>query len=208
MSSIRIISTPVGFAEDEIRQKWIDVVIPLVPDDEALLALIGFSWLADENVGGYIVRGDDAIQALFAANEESAALYWSSPVFPPYFMFARSCCTIELMQEGAHEPQRLVKLLHVEAVKRDWQPMELIKMALLMYLDPPESPNNKNVLDPISARKILQHHFEVIGPETRQRLFAPFEKKIIAEMEAERISDENVEEFVDELVKRYRTTPL
>jgi len=90
---IRIIKTPPGFADEDVRKAWVGVEIPLAPEDEAEEAAEAMD-ATSESVGGPIVRGEDAVAALSNNGQHRAANYWKNPVAPSYFRFAADCCEI------------------------------------------------------------------------------------------------------------------
>lgn len=91
MPKIRVITTPPGFARKAIREAWVGTEIPIVSGEEAAVAERTFD-SSGANVGGYIVRGIDAVQALLDLNLQEAATHWSSPQPPRYLRFAKECC--------------------------------------------------------------------------------------------------------------------
>ena len=92
MGSIRIIKTPSGFADEHIRAMWVGIVIPLVPEEEAVEAEKDFR--PSESSGGFIVSGEQAVGCLMAAELHEAVSFWSRPVPPTYLRFARDCCEL------------------------------------------------------------------------------------------------------------------
>lgn len=70
---IRIVKTPPGsVAPEEIRKQWVGVEIPVaegVEDGDSL-------WVGKQNVGGYIVNINEAIEALQEAGKVDAAEFW------------------------------------------------------------------------------------------------------------------------------------
>lgn len=51
-------------------------------------------WDSDDNAGGYIVTGTDAVKALLDADKTEAALYWGSPVPPKILRFGADYCEV------------------------------------------------------------------------------------------------------------------
>jgi len=93
MRKIRIIKTPVGFADETVRAQWVGVEIPLVSDKEAAATEAQMD-PKSPSAGGYIVRGEDAVQALIDAGKQEAASFWARPVPPPHLRFGRECCEV------------------------------------------------------------------------------------------------------------------
>lgn len=86
---IRINKTPLGFVDESLREKWVGVEMTAEPDSGE-----DGGWSSDENAGGYVVRGVDAVEALRDAGEEGAAMFWGSPVPPLKFRFSADCCEV------------------------------------------------------------------------------------------------------------------
>lgn len=55
---IRITKTPPGFADEDIRKAWVGVEMRAEPDKGDTC------WSGDENAGGFVVVGIDAVKAL------------------------------------------------------------------------------------------------------------------------------------------------
>ena len=91
MASIRIVSLPPGFADISIRNQWIGVTIPLVPEEEIRKVAAAHR---SEVPTGYTVRGTDAVRALRSMGRPTAADFWSSPAPPGYLTFAQDCCEL------------------------------------------------------------------------------------------------------------------
>lgn len=83
---IRIIKTPQGFADKHIRQAWIGIEMPALPDEGE-----AEGWSGNENAGGYTVSGTDTVDALRDAGKKEAAKFWSYPVPPPSLRFSADC---------------------------------------------------------------------------------------------------------------------
>jgi hypothetical protein len=62
MGTIRIIKTPGGAASEHIKVQWVGVEMPFVSADEAA-AVETSTNPKSPAAGGYIVRGEDAVQA-------------------------------------------------------------------------------------------------------------------------------------------------
>lgn len=86
---IRIIKTPPGFASERIRNAWVGLEMPAEPDKGELKG-----WSGNENAGGYVVSGVDAVNALLAANKTEAARFWSSPVPSNGLRFGADYCEV------------------------------------------------------------------------------------------------------------------
>ena len=91
MTKIKIISTPPGFAPEEIREQWLNVEIPLaqnpIPEGKEV-ARIG-----NDNAGGYQVKGSDAVQALRDAGKDQAADFWQAYA-SGNFKFKKEVCEL------------------------------------------------------------------------------------------------------------------
>jgi hypothetical protein len=70
---IRIIATPPGQAPLEVREEWVGLELDVLGrDDGNSTGVLGG---AGENQGGYMVWGDDAVEAL-AVKSPAAAHWW------------------------------------------------------------------------------------------------------------------------------------
>lgn len=86
---IRIIAVPPSStASDAIREQWVGVVMPAELDTDDV------DWGDDQNSGGYVVSGINAVDALLAAGRLPAAQFWGSPVPPPLFRFGSAFCEV------------------------------------------------------------------------------------------------------------------
>jgi hypothetical protein len=94
VASIRIVSIPPGFAPEEIRQHWIDVVIPLPTEKELSDDPPSKSGIGNANEGGYVVRTSQAIYALEVAGKLKAARYWRGFPLGGYLVFKRDVCEV------------------------------------------------------------------------------------------------------------------
>jgi len=87
---IRITSAPPSrIAPDEIREAWVGVEMPAVPDGET----VG-TWIGNANAGGYIVIGVDAVEALSSAGKHEAAAFWGNPLPPSALRFGAEYCEV------------------------------------------------------------------------------------------------------------------
>lgn len=75
---IRIIKTPPGRAPERIRQMWIGIVLPSQGREADPTS--GEFRIGDENRGGYVVTGRDALRELREYNHE--AFVWWFGTFP------------------------------------------------------------------------------------------------------------------------------
>jgi hypothetical protein len=87
---IRIVKAPPStIASDSIREAWVGVEMPAMSDKDE-----SESWSSAENVGGYVVTGNDAVEALLASGKDEAASFWSTPIPPSKLRFAVDCCEV------------------------------------------------------------------------------------------------------------------
>lgn len=86
---IRIIKTPPGRADQHIRDAWVGIEMPAKPDKRGVEG-----WDGDDNAGGYIVSGVDAVEALNAAGKTEAAVFWSNPMPPVSLRFGADYCEV------------------------------------------------------------------------------------------------------------------
>jgi hypothetical protein len=93
MNKIRIISTPPGFPEERIRKAWIGIEIPIAPESE-VVAEAERTGRSRASVIGYVVRGEDAVNALLLAGRDEEARFWMSPMPPNYLAFSKDCCEV------------------------------------------------------------------------------------------------------------------
>lgn len=94
---IRIIDTPPGQAPDWVKAKWVGIELPVEedsPDEEGVQ--FGIKGGRPENLGGYQIRTQDAIEALREKSPE-AAKWWEdnipSDLFPT-LVFKRDVCEV------------------------------------------------------------------------------------------------------------------
>ena len=95
MSSIRIVSTPAGQAPEWVREKWIGIEIPLAEQEEAGTQA-GVFLGKPENLDGYEVGTNDAIQSLREKSPE-AADWWekNAPLAAiVQLVFAKEVCEL------------------------------------------------------------------------------------------------------------------
>ena len=85
---IRITKIPPGSAPEIIRKQWVDVEMPAVHDTD------NADWGDNSNIGGYVVVGNDAVDALLDAGRLTAAQFWGSPVPPPQLRFGADYCEV------------------------------------------------------------------------------------------------------------------
>ena len=90
MKKIRITSVPPGFAPEDIRKQWLGVEIPLTGFDNNPEGLR----MGIENMGGYKVNTQDAIDALRTAGKEDAANFWENFNLGSTLVFKQECCEI------------------------------------------------------------------------------------------------------------------
>ncbi|MEO6536775.1 MAG: hypothetical protein ABIT47_03695 [Candidatus Paceibacterota bacterium] len=86
---VRIIDIPPGCATEDMRRAWVGLTLKLATDEEvAEQARLRRTDIPED----YVVRGRDAVDALFDAGKLEAAAYWCRPVCPSYLEFAREVC--------------------------------------------------------------------------------------------------------------------
>jgi hypothetical protein len=71
---IKIVATPPGFAPEDIRKRWVGIVMPTLGKECSREANAGHR-LGRQNLGGYKVRGSDAMQCL-KTHDPIAYEYW------------------------------------------------------------------------------------------------------------------------------------
>ncbi len=92
MSKIKIISTPPGFAPEEIRKQWIGIEMPILGIEDPKTA--GNIRTGVENLGGYEVSPKEAIEALKKAGKHEAAEFWAPYANAPKFVFKKDVCEL------------------------------------------------------------------------------------------------------------------
>ena len=101
---VRIIKRPAGQAPAEIRDKWIGLVLPVIEKTGGGLfrGLITGQPVLDQ-VGGYVIRWSDAMNALASKSLETKK-WWEKNVYarphPPALIFDQECCEIVPDQKG------------------------------------------------------------------------------------------------------------
>lgn len=75
MARVEIIDTPPGQAPEWVRQAWINIVLPVVSDDEEKGIQMGALGGLAENGDGYRVRAIEALELLEESSID-AAEYW------------------------------------------------------------------------------------------------------------------------------------
>ncbi len=76
MKKIRIIATPPGFAQLEIREQWVGrEILKNEMAVERLMRTAG-NWSGNNNPDGYLVLTSDAILALQNAGKNTTAEFW------------------------------------------------------------------------------------------------------------------------------------
>lgn len=94
MSSIRIVSTPPGFAPQEIRAQWIGIAIPLPTQEEIDEDPPSGFKVGSENDGGYLVLTKRAVQSLRANGKNEAAEFWDGLPLGRFLEFRRDVCEV------------------------------------------------------------------------------------------------------------------
>jgi len=94
MPSIRIISTPPGFADQDIREAWVGLVIPLPTEEEIAIDPPSTTSFGNENKGGYVVMTHAAVAALREAGQVRAAVFWERFMFGSYLRFKKEVCDL------------------------------------------------------------------------------------------------------------------
>lgn len=90
MKKIKIIGTPSGAAPLEIREQWVEVELPLSPQDNPRFS--EFLPEGSDHRGGYVVEVDDAVRALRDAGKPEAALFWLDRVDTGPLIFGMKFC--------------------------------------------------------------------------------------------------------------------
>jgi hypothetical protein len=89
---VKIICPPPGRVPLDIRLQWVDVEIPLL-GVESIHKPLGFR-SGVENLGGYQVRPEHAVEALKKHNKPEAAKFWSNYLSAQNFTFKRDVCEL------------------------------------------------------------------------------------------------------------------
>lgn len=92
MSKIKIISTPPGFAPEEIRKQWVGIEIPIMGIENPKTA--GNIRTGTENLGGYEVSPKEAVDALKKAGKDEAVEFWTPYTSAPKFVFKKEVCEL------------------------------------------------------------------------------------------------------------------
>ncbi len=91
MAKIKITHVPPGFAPEKIRKQWLNIEIPLaenpIPDGKEVVRI------GNDNVGGYQVKGVDAVKALKEAGKDEAANFWKD-FSSGNFTFKKDVCEL------------------------------------------------------------------------------------------------------------------
>lgn len=98
MEKIRIIAVPPGQAPEWVRQAWVGLEIPLEKHTPSIGITLGARGGKPhpENQDGYIVRLQDALDALKKKNLDAAQWWETNPVaiIGGRLMFARRVCQL------------------------------------------------------------------------------------------------------------------
>ena len=94
MSSIRITAVPPGFAPEYIREQWVGVTIPMPSAQELAEYPVSDMRIGSENLEGYLVFREKAIEALMEAGKKEAALFWDGLLLGKYLQFRKDGCVV------------------------------------------------------------------------------------------------------------------
>ena len=94
MSSIRITSVPPGFAPEHIREQWVGVTIPMPSAQELAEHPVSEMRIGNDNLDGYLVFREKAIEALLEADKQEAALFWDDLLVGKYLQFKKDVCEV------------------------------------------------------------------------------------------------------------------
>jgi hypothetical protein len=88
--SILITSRPGGGAPEEIRDKWVGLILPVNHDYSGIITDVRTHRVVGET-DGYAVRWEDAMKAL----DDEARAWWEFHVIPlPNLIFPENCCEV------------------------------------------------------------------------------------------------------------------
>lgn len=96
MGSIRIVQTPPGFAPEKIREEWVGIKIPLVPERDLRQdpPVPHPAASTNDNADGHVVLRTEAILALLNAGKEEAANFWNALPLGVYLIFKKDVCEV------------------------------------------------------------------------------------------------------------------
>lgn len=80
---------PSNIAPDEVREAWVGTEMTAMP-----FAKNDGEWAGEENLGGYIVNGAAAFNALVEAGKDDAVAFWKSLPYISQLRFAADCCEV------------------------------------------------------------------------------------------------------------------
>lgn len=95
---IKITEVPPGFAAENIRKEWVGVKIPLPTQEEVDADPPSDYGIGNDNLGGYLVFTDSAINALIEHDKFRASAYWRDLKrdlqIGKYLQFSKDCCRL------------------------------------------------------------------------------------------------------------------
>ncbi|HSW89344.1 MAG TPA: hypothetical protein VLH19_00550 [Patescibacteria group bacterium] len=92
MALVEIVSTPPGQAPEWVRKAWVGLSLPVAPDHERGIQM-GACGGEAQNVGGYSIPTEEALEILSAKNEDAAQWWFDNLlVMPPWLVFHRDVC--------------------------------------------------------------------------------------------------------------------
>ncbi len=201
MAFIKIVKTPLGAADEKIRKEWVGLVIKLASEPEQR-----------PGTETYVVRGEDAIEALFDNNKSVAANHWRTPKTPPYFVFSKDCC--EFFPTFGQEHIKVGTLLWYSGSTSMWswdcpaivsKVHSKTKQFQVRSLDDMKEQHQRYAIDPNKDHSSSRHNMRVTSPEEvaaylQKRLRRSEATLDAANRELER-AKENYQYFQDELKK-------
>lgn len=97
MQKIKIIAVPPGFAPLGIRERWLDIEIPLATEEE--IQSFGETYRFGSSADGYTVTTDAALKALEDAGKIEAYNFWNGirKSTGVMLVFKKECC--ELLEQ-------------------------------------------------------------------------------------------------------------
>jgi len=96
MTKIRITDIPPGQAPEWVREKWVGLELPIAENVPAKTSQMGVSGGKIENLGGYSIETEVAIEVLKKKSPE-AAQWWEENISAsllPWLVFKKEVCKL------------------------------------------------------------------------------------------------------------------
>lgn len=93
MSSIKIVSVPPGQAPEEVREKWVGVIIPL-PEQVTGGFQMGVQGGTSDNTVGYQVSTEEALRLLYEKSPAAVQWFLENAVLGTRLVFANQVCEL------------------------------------------------------------------------------------------------------------------